>query len=213
MNRNFREIVRSVDFSALEKAIGEVRVESVQNALARTHLDDMDALALFSPAASEFLETIARRAAALTERRFGKVIQLYAPLYLSNECANVCVYCGFSAGMEIKRVSLTVPEALKETEHLHSLGLRHILLLTGDTRGRFGVERIAEFVEKIRGRFASISLEVFPMSVEEYRRLESVGVDGLTLYQETYDPDLYAKLHLKGPKKNFDRRVRNCTRL
>jgi 2-iminoacetate synthase len=203
----FHEFVGRIDFGALKNAIESVGPESVERTLKKEGLDDSDAIALFSPAATDFAAQMTEKSAAVTERRFGKVIQLYAPLYLSNECANSCLYCGFSSNVKTKRISLTPDEALAEAEHLHNLGFRHILLVTGEMRSRYGVDEILEAVKKLTGRFASISIEVFPMSAEEYKRLETAGVDALTLYQETYLPDLYAELHPKGPKSRYDHRL------
>jgi len=206
--KSFSDFLAGVDRKKLKDAIDRVRPEDVAEALSKDRFGDRDAVALFSPAASEFLEPIARRSAAVTERRFGKVIQLYAPLYLSNECANICLYCGFSADVKIPRISLSTEQAVREAGRLHEEGFRHVLLVTGEFRRRYDVDRIEDVVRRLGGRFASISIEVFPMEVEEYKSLTDAGVDGLTLYQETYDPAAYEKLHPKGTKRNFANRVR-----
>lgn len=205
--RSFQNILRGVEHEALSSALSAVTSEDVECAIAGRRLADSDAIRLFSPAATEHLESMAQGAAAITERRFGKTIQLYAPLYLSNECANTCLYCGFSAHLDTPRLSLTLDESLEEAERLHEMGFRHILLVTGEARGRYGVDRIVEVIRRLTGDFSSISIEAFPMDASEYRRLMNAGADGLTLYQETYDPRVYAALHPKGPKSRYHFRV------
>ncbi len=206
MNSFFSHI-RDSDFDALKRSIESATKDRVRRAIRQTQSGDDDVLAVFSPAAGEFLEDMAVRAAAVTERRFGKTIQLYAPLYLSNECSNACVYCGFSCDSEMPRISLTLDQALADADKLYMEGFRHILLLTGESPNRYGVEQIREVAKALNGKFSSISIEVFPMKARDYKTLESAGVDALTLYQETYDPRLYKKLHPKGPKSNYEMRL------
>ncbi len=207
MSSSFHERIARIDHDALGRAVRAVTTDDVDASLGRERPDEADALALFSPAAFERIEEMARRAAAITERRFGRVIQLYAPMYLSNECANICTYCGFSNDVSIPRVSLSTDQAVREAMHLHEQGFRHILLVTGEYKGRYGADDIERVVAALKGRFASIAIEVFPMSEGRYRTLERAGVDGLTLYQETYHPDVYARLHPKGPKSRYDERL------
>ncbi|MCC6158233.1 MAG: 2-iminoacetate synthase ThiH, partial [Deltaproteobacteria bacterium] len=132
MTTSFYERIASVDHDALGRAVRGISADDVDAVLRRDRPDDADALALFSPAAFGRIEEMARRAAAITERRFGRVIQLYAPMYLSNECANICTYCGFSNDVAIPRVSLTTDQAVREAMHLYEQGFRHILLVTGE---------------------------------------------------------------------------------
>src|ERR1043166_6644656 len=89
--------------------------------------------ALISPAASEpeFLEAMAQLSHDLTRKHFGRVIRFFAPLYVSNECINVCQYCGFSRDNPILRVTLTVDQVATEARYLLDQGFRHILLVAG----------------------------------------------------------------------------------
>ena len=91
-----------------------------------------DFAALISPGGSEILETLAQRARQLTRQRFGKVIRLFAPLYLSNECINNCAYCGFSRDNPILRVTLSLDEVKREAAALRDQGFRNILLVAGE---------------------------------------------------------------------------------
>src|SRR5947199_163991 len=69
---------------------------SVRQSLEQSRPGLEDFARLISPAGAELLEAMCRRSQAVTQQRFGKVIRMFAPLYLSNECINNCKYCGFS---------------------------------------------------------------------------------------------------------------------
>lgn len=142
-------------------------------------------------------------ARTLTRQHFGRTIGLYTPLYISNYCDNHCVYCGFHSQREIKRKKLSSAEIEKECQILHASGIQNILILTGESRLHSPVSYIKEAVEIAKKYFPNIALEVYPLETEEYHELFLAGVDGITLYQETYDQAIYQKLHLAGEKKNF----------
>ena len=161
--------------------------------------------ALISPAAD--LEQLARQAHALTVRHFGRVMRLYAPLYLSNECINVCRYCGFSRDNPILRVTLTVEQAEVEARYLQNEGFRHILLVAGEHPHFVSKTFLRDCVAKLRPTWPSIALEVGPLETEEYRPIVEAGAEGLTIYQETYDREVYASMHASGPKTNFNSRL------
>ncbi len=167
---------------------------------------------LISPAAEEFLEEMACRARNLTIRRFGRTMQMYAPLYVSNDCVSHCVYRGFNAGGNIERTRLTVEQAEREADILARAGFRHILLVSGEDRQYASPDYFAELTDRLRSRFSSISIEIYPMSEAEYRRMFESGVDGVTLYQETYDRTLYEKVHPAGPKRDYDYRLQSPER-
>lgn len=184
--------------------------EDVKTALSRAEegrLTGLDFQALLSPAASEFIEPMAVIARHLTRKRFGNIIQMYAPLYLSNECRSECTYCGFSYGNQIRRKTLTPEELDREADILYEQGIRHLLLLTGEDYGKTPVSYIADCAQRIRDRFPSISIEVYPLKEEDYREMRDAGVDGLAVYQETYDPVRYKEVHLRGMKKRMEFRL------
>ena len=161
--------------------------------------------ALISPTAD--LEQLAKLAQATTVRHFGRVIRLYAPLYLSNECINICRYCGFSRDNPILRVTLTPDQVAAEARYLHNEGFRHILLVAGEHPHFVSNNFLSECVTKLRPEWPSISLEVGPLEAEEYRPIVSAGAEGLVIYQETYNREVYATMHESGPKTNFDWRL------
>jgi 2-iminoacetate synthase len=162
---------------------------------------------LISPAAAELLEPMGQRARAVTQQRFGKVIRLFAPLYLSNECINNCKYCGFSRDNPILRVTLSVAEVEREAQALLAQGFRHLLLVSGEHPRFVSDGYMAECVRALHGMTASISLEIGPMETASYEPLVQAGAEGLVVYQETYDRKIYQEVHTAGPKREFDWRM------
>jgi len=165
-----------------------------------------DLAALLSPAAQSELETMARLSQQITQRRFGKTIQLYVPLYLSNTCHNVCTYCGFSLGNKTNRITLTPEEILREGLRLKELGFKHILLVTGEDH-RVDRDYFLMAIKTLKPLFSQISLEVQPLSLEDYTILQNQGLHAVYLYQETYHEQIYKQVHLRGKKSFFDHRL------
>jgi len=162
---------------------------------------------LIAPKSDGELESMAQASRRLTEQNFGKTMRLFAPLYVSNECINNCKYCGFSRDNPIFRVTLSVDQVVKEARHLADEGFRNILLVAGE-HPRFVTEGyLEECMEAIRSFVPTIGLEVGPMEADEYARMVESGAEGLVVYQETYDREVYKDLHTAGPKKNFDWRL------
>ena len=204
---SFKEVIQKYEPLQVIAEIEAMTAADVQRALAAEQLDNRDFMALLSPAAEDFLEEMAQKAHAITLRRFGRTILLYAPIYLSNECHNSCLYCGFSVNNPIPRRTLNLDEIERDARILHGQGFRHILLLTGEAPGKVGNDFIAAAAERIRPLFSSISIEVYPMETEGYKEMVDAGVDGLTVYQETYDPELYQQLHPSGRKRDYNFRL------
>lgn len=204
---SFYDVIQKYDQQQVIAEIEAMTAADVQRALASEQIDNRDFMALLSPAAENFLEEMAQKAHAITLRRFGRTILLYAPLYLSNECHNSCLYCGFSVNNPIPRRTLTLDEVERDARILHDHGFRHILLLTGEAPGKVGNDFIAAAAERIRPLFSSISIEVYPMDTAGYKEMIAAGVDGLTIYQETYNPELYKQLHPSGRKRDYSFRL------
>ncbi|MDA8244188.1 MAG: 2-iminoacetate synthase ThiH [Elusimicrobia bacterium] len=190
--------------AALINSAGEA---SVLRALGEETVSGTGFAALLSPSAAPLLENMARRANELTLRHFGRTVSLYAPLYLGNYCENECVYCGFRRSSRMKRGKLSYEEAEAEGRALAASGIRHALLLTGESRVQTPVEYIGACAELLKKHFSSLSVEIYPLETGEYARLVEAGADGLTIYQETYDEELYARLHRAGPKRDFRYRL------
>lgn len=185
---------------------------SVRESLAKIKLSLNDFANLISPAGNELLETLSARSQKVTQQRFGKVIRLFAPLYVSNECINNCSYCGFSRDNAILRVTLSIEEVLREARELKQQGFRNILLVAGEHPKFVSNNYLRDCVAALHAEIPSVSLEVGPMETDEYQPIVAAGADGLVVYQETYDRNIYDAMHTAGPKKNFDWRLETAER-
>ncbi|NLW31644.1 MAG: 2-iminoacetate synthase ThiH [Fibrobacter sp.] len=199
----FYEIVKKYADFDIENYCAAVDSKQIKNILLKNNLSELDYLALLSDSADCFLEDIAQSAWKKTRQMFGNAVQIFTPLYISNYCDNVCAYCSFSRQKEISRRHLTFEEIELEAKNISKSGIRHILVLTGESRSKASPEYIEAAVRIMTRYFSSVSIEIYPLNGEEYGRLVDAGVDGLTIYQETYEPHLYDKLHKGGPKNNY----------
>lgn len=211
---SFKNLFETFSWEQVKEEIYSKTEADVQRALNKTGRRDLeDFKALISPAAATSLEAMAALSSRLTRQRFGNTMQLYIPLYLSNECQNICTYCGFSFNNKVKRVSLTEAQMLSETEVIKSHGFDHVLLVTGEAGQTVGVEYLKKAMTTLRPHFAQISIEVQPLEEEEYRELAEAGLHTVLVYQETYHKEDYKKHHPKGKKSNFDYRLETPDRL
>jgi 2-iminoacetate synthase len=211
---NFLDVWRGHDFGAVARRIASKTPADVRRALGRPRggVDLEDFAALLSPAASPHLEDMAQAAHRRTVERFGRTMRLFAPLYLSNACANVCTYCGFSAHNRIRRKVLSDAEILAEARVLRSHGFDSVLLVTGET-GRVGREYLSNALRLLRPHFSGLWIEVQPLPEEDYAALASDGLSAVLVYQETYDQAAYARHHLSGPKADMAWRLGTPDRL
>lgn len=213
---SFLQLWKQQDFVSVGARVRRASIADVHRALARARcgaalaLDDL--AALLSPAASPRLEEMAQLSHRLTVERFGRTMQLYAPLYLTNVCANICTYCGFSAQNRMPRKALDDAGILDEARVLRALGFEHVLLVTGEAT-RYGVEYLRRALRLLRPHFASLSIEVQPLEELEYVSLAEEGVSAVLVYQESYDAAVYARHHLKGPKSDMAWRLETPDRL
>lgn len=163
--------------------------------------------ALLSPAAGNFLEEIARVSQAETRAHFGNNISLFTPLYIANYCDNHCIYCGFNVKNKIERAKLSEEEIRNEMKEIKKSGLEDILILTGESQSTTSLEYIGNACKIAKEYFKIVCIEIYPLNVDEYAYLHSCGVDFVIVFQETYNPDKYAKLHLAGHKRIFPYRL------
>ena len=197
----------AVDLAALRRSVDTATPADVARALSSPRRTPADFAALLSAAAVPRLEDIARAAHDSTVRRFGRTVQLFAPLYVSNECVSTCTYCGFSAGNEIARRTLGIDEVVAEITALRDRGFRHVLLVAGEHARIVGKDYLVDVVRAVAPIMPMISIEVQVWDTDTYRRLVEAGCDGLVVYQETYDRTTYGEVHLKGKKRNYDWRL------
>lgn len=195
---------KAFNFDQFFKEITDDKIIYILN---KNKLNELDFLSLLSPTAENFLEQMAVKSNKLSTQHFGKSILLYTPMYLGNYCVNKCAYCGFNVENKIERKKLTLEEVEKEAKLIYESGLRHILILTGESKYHTPVSYIKDCVHILRKYFDCISIEIYPLEVNEYAELIEAGVDGFTIYQEAYDEDVYDTVHIAGPKKNYKFRL------
>ncbi len=195
---------RDFDFESFFKKVTD---NDVLRIIQKDGVNEMEFLALLSPKGEKYLEPMAEKSQRLTLQHFGKIIFLYTPMYLANYCANQCVYCSFNVENRISRKKLTLGEVEKEAGIIAGEGIRHILILTGESRKHTPVSYIKSCIEILKKYFHSVTIEIYPLDRDEYKELIDSGVDGLTIYQEVYNEKTYKALHLKGPKKDYGYRM------
>lgn len=210
---NFKDTFDLYDWNSLEQDIYTYSSADVERVLAKEKITLEDFKILISPAAKGFLEEMAQRSNSITKKRFGNTIQMYIPMYLSNECQNICTYCGFSMTNKIRRRTLSDKEILQEVKHIKNLGYDHILLVTGEANKTVGVSYIKHAIDLIREHFSNISIEVQPLHQDDYEALIESGLYAVLVYQETYHKATYKIHHPKGKKSNFDYRLDTPDRL
>lgn len=200
---SFFEIKSAYETFDFKAFFEKVTPGDVERVLAQHRLSAQDYLVLLSPKAELYLEKMAQKSHKITQQHFGKTILLYTPMYLANYCVNKCTYCGFRVDNELPRTKLSLEEVEAEAKVIAATGLKHILILTGDSTKHSSIDYIKECVGVLKKYFTSISIEIYALTKEEYEVLVEAGVDGITLYQEVYDQDIYAQLHLSGPKRDY----------
>ena len=213
-NSPFTKILDAWPEARLREAIERAGAGDVKRALGRELLHPEDLAALLSPAAVPFLEDMAQAAHRLTRQHFGRTIGLYAPIYLSNICHSDCVYCGFAlhSGSQGGKRTLTAAEIRNECAVLAGHGFQSVLLLTGEAPKAAPVSYLAQAVAMAREYFVSVAVEVYALGQEDYRLLVDRGLEGVTLYMETYHRETYAAVHRRGRKRDYDYRLEAIAR-
>jgi 2-iminoacetate synthase len=206
VERQFSHFVENTAWQEMTQSHQEKTEQDVLRALSKDKLDVDDFAALISPAAEPYLLEMVAKSERLTLQRFGNTLSLFAPLYLSNTCANECTYCGFSMSNAIKRLTLNETQVGKEVAAIKSKGFDHILLVTGETN-KVSMPYFERMIPLIKPHFSQLSMEVQPLDASEYKQLQGIGLDGVLVYQETYRRKTYLEHHLRGNKSNFNYRL------
>jgi 2-iminoacetate synthase len=214
INSPFAKILAAWPEARLRELMERAGPADVQRALRREQLFPEDLAALLSPAAAPFLEDMAQAAHRLTRQHFGRTIGLYAPIYLSNICHSDCLYCGYAlhSGSPGERRTLTMDEVRGECAVLAGHGFQSVLLLTGEAPKVAPPSFLAEAVALAREYFPSVAVEVYALDEADYRLLVDRGLEGSTLYMETYHRETYAAVHKRGRKRDYDYRLEAMTR-
>ena len=207
MNSSIISIIDSANIKASTEFMNNVTERNVLNSIvAKTNSLDRF-LTLISPAATKYMDVMAGEASRINNLRFGNAVHLYAPIYLSNYCANSCSYCGYRQESDITRASITLKEAESEAKILFTNGFRNILILTGEAPNKYSEDEIAKAIKIVHKTFPAVTVEIMPLSVEGYSKLVNAGCSGVTLYQECYNRKIYSEVHTKGPKSDYNYRL------
>ncbi|MDR2400550.1 MAG: 2-iminoacetate synthase ThiH [Deferribacteraceae bacterium] len=198
------EIYSRINFSETVNTVALTTVADAEKVLSNGHFDISTLPILLSAAAADYLEDMAQIAVQRTRERFGNTVLLYAPLYLSNECSNSCLYCGFSLiNKDIHRRTLALSEVEREFIAIQKAGIKHILLVSGEHPAKVNLEYLKEALQIGHTYAASLGIEIYPLETEGYKLLSNSGAETLTIYQETYEERRYGEVHPAGRKKDF----------
>jgi len=210
----FYDEIKKYDWDSTTQCIMSKTDDDVRRALGKQRCDIDDFMALISPAANKYLEQMARLSRKLTRERFGKTISMFIPVYISNSCANSCVYCGFHVQNKMKRTVLSEEQIIAEYEAIKRLGpFDSILVLTGENPKVASVEYIGRALELAKPYFNNLQVEVMPLSTSDYQLLRDKGLNGVVCFQETYNEKNYKNYHPRGPKSDYQWRVNGYDRM
>ena len=210
----FSDELEKYSWDDITACIDSKRSRDVEIALGKEHLTIDDFMALVSPAAAPYLEHMATLSRRYTQERFGKTIQMYVPLYITNSCNNFCVYCGFNHNNPIDRIILTEEEIENECRAIRKLGpFENLLIVTGENPHDAGVDYLERALQIARPYFSNLSIEVMPLKSDDYYRLTQSGLNGVVCFQETYHKERYKCYHPKGMKSIFEWRLNGFDRM
>ena len=210
----FYDEIKKYDWNDTTRCIASKTARDVEIALGKEHLDIDDFMALISPAGSAYIEPMAQISQRLTQERFGKTISMYIPLYITNECCNCCVYCGFNHNNPFRRTILTMEQIEKECQAIRQLGpFENLLIVTGEHPAKAGVDYLERALQTCRPYFNNLTIEVMPLKAEAYYRLTQSGLNGVVCFQETYNEANYKKYHPRGMKSIYDWRLNGYDRM
>lgn len=204
----FSEVLPELPIEQLAALSATATPRDVERVLSRETAQSLEDFAvLISPAATPYLENMAHISQKLTLQNFGRTIHLFAPLYLSNECVNVCKYCGFSRHNKIPRVTIPITQVMNEVGMLARQGFRSLLIVAGEHPRYVDNGFVLEVIRNCLPIMPSIAVELGPTRTENYIPMVEAGCEGIVVYQESYHKPTYAEMHIAGPKKNFDFRL------
>ena len=200
----FSDELEKISWEETTARINAKTEADVRRALSKEHCDVDDFMALVSPAAAPYLETMARLSRKYTEERFGKTMSMFIPLYITNSCTNSCVYCGFHISNPMRRTILTEEEIENEYKAIKKLApFENLLIVTGENPAKAGVPYLARALDLAKPYFSNLKIEVMPLKTEEYEELKAHGMNGVICFQETYHKANYNIYHPRGMSQRF----------
>jgi 2-iminoacetate synthase len=215
----FADVIGQYDWDATTAQIMSSNAQDVERVLSvaaqnNRQLTPEEFMVLISPAAADYLEDMAALSRRFTQEKFGKTISMYIPMYVSNACANTCVYCGFNHGNELERKILNMSEVEAECKAVKKLGpFENLLLVSGEFPSLCGTDYFVEVLRTCRPYFHNLTIEVQPMRTVQYKRLVEEGLNGVVCFQETYHKERYKEYHPRGLKSIFEWRLNGFDRM
>lgn len=212
---SFYDVIEKIDIDKFINLVDSQKDTDVEKALSKKEplgVDDFAAL-ISENARKHYLKDMVNISTQLTRRRFGRCVNMYLPLYLTNLCSNKCVYCGFSVMNKFKRVVLNLSQIDEECQAISKMGYKNILLVSGESERRAGIDYFKQVLPVVKKYATYLQMEVQPLSVDDYIQLKELGLDAVSVYQETYHKEYYSKVHLGGKKADYRWRLETPDRL
>ncbi|MEN8119976.1 MAG: [FeFe] hydrogenase H-cluster radical SAM maturase HydG [Bacteroidota bacterium] len=190
------------------------RVRKVINrALNKNRLSLEETAVLINAKDPELIDEIKEGARTLKEKVYGHRIVLFAPLYIGNLCTNNCAYCGYKASNKsVKRVTLDKEEIINQVKALEDTGQKRLIMVYGEHE-KYSPEFIAESVETVykvksgNGEIRRVNINAAPLDIEGFKTVKNSEIGTYQIFQETYHPEIYKKVHLSGKKRDYDWRL------
>ena len=141
---------------------------------------------------------------------YGNRIVMFAPLYVSDYCVNKCAYCSYNTGHTFRRRKLMMSEIQEEVKILEKMGHKRIALEAGEDDAECPIEYILECIHTIyemkfgNGEIRRVNVNIAATTEKNYQKLKDAGIGTYILFQETYHQPTYEKVHIAGPKKDYE---------
>lgn len=162
----------------------------------------------------ELINKIFESAKYIKESIYGNRIVLFAPLYLTNECTNSCLYCGFrKENKGLARKTLSLNEIENEVKLLEKEGHKRLLLVAGEDEKISNISYIEDAIKTVyctkigTGEIRRVNVNIAPLSIENFKVLKNLNIGTYQLFQETYHRNTYNKVHPAGIKSDYDWRL------
>lgn len=215
----FADVIDQYDWDETSAQIMQTTAVDVERVLAvatrnERQLTPEEFMVLISPAAAQYIEDMAVLSRRFTQEKFGNTISMYIPMYVSNACANACVYCGFNHANKMERKILNMHEIDAECRAIKQLApFENLLLVSGEFPSLCGTDYFVDVLRTCRPHFHNLTIEVQPMRTAQYKRLVEEGLNGVVCFQETYHRERYKEYHPRGMKSIFEWRLNGFDRM
>ena len=204
------EILSTIDYAAAHRGDMTLIDDILKKAAEARGLTHREAAVLMECNDGNTIERIYSIARDIKQRIYGNRIVMFAPLYLSNHCINGCTYCPYHAtNRTIARRKLSQEQIAAEVIALQDMGHKRLALEAGEHPTLAPIEYILESIDTIysirhrNGAIRRVNVNIAATTVENYRRLRDAGIGTYILFEETYNREVYNRLHPSGPKSDW----------